>query len=249
MIIFTELSMYFVVKMILVILIHLNGLILLSFNFFFQFSFLTNKFKPIFFFFSFKVFRNQIKSENNFTEDGVKKEELENKKNICFVCGNYGGKVCGKCHSVYYCSKNHQVLHWGAGHKTRSEFFLFLFFLFFLFFFSFKLIYIYLLKDVELKKNLKIMKKILQNLNLKNLKLKMKKNIFMVFFISLFSNNFLFSLILTFSSIKKEKDIEEARDDEENDDEYVEGEEFDDGQVEGFLLFQIKKKIRIFINN
>ena len=38
----------------------------------------------------------------------------------CIVCGLAGLKCCGTCKSVYYCSKEHQLLDWTVGHhKTR----------------------------------------------------------------------------------------------------------------------------------
>lgn len=36
---------------------------------------------------------------------------------LCVVCGCSGPKWCAKCHSMYYCSREHQVIHWKAGHK------------------------------------------------------------------------------------------------------------------------------------
>ena len=36
---------------------------------------------------------------------------------LCAVCGCSGPKWCAKCHSMYYCSREHQVIHWKAGHK------------------------------------------------------------------------------------------------------------------------------------
>ncbi|CAG8462186.1 10330_t:CDS:2 [Scutellospora calospora] len=36
----------------------------------------------------------------------------------CVVCGLLGSKKCGKCHKTYYCSKEHQIIHWTSGqHK------------------------------------------------------------------------------------------------------------------------------------
>ncbi|CAG8641930.1 14977_t:CDS:2, partial [Dentiscutata erythropus] len=36
----------------------------------------------------------------------------------CVVCGLYGSKKCGKCNQTYYCSKEHQIVHWTSGqHK------------------------------------------------------------------------------------------------------------------------------------
>ena len=36
---------------------------------------------------------------------------------LCAVCGCWGPKRCGGCHSVAYCSQDHQRLHWTAGHR------------------------------------------------------------------------------------------------------------------------------------
>jgi len=36
---------------------------------------------------------------------------------LCVVCGNCGPKHCGKCKLVHYCSRDHQVHDWKAGHK------------------------------------------------------------------------------------------------------------------------------------
>jgi len=38
---------------------------------------------------------------------------------LCSVCGCSGPKKCAKCHSVNYCSREHQVIHWKAGHKKQ----------------------------------------------------------------------------------------------------------------------------------
>ena len=38
---------------------------------------------------------------------------------LCVVCGCSGPKICAKCHSMSYCSREHQVIHWKAGHKKH----------------------------------------------------------------------------------------------------------------------------------
>ena len=38
---------------------------------------------------------------------------------LCIVCGCSGPKRCFKCHSLNYCSREHQVIHWKAGHKKH----------------------------------------------------------------------------------------------------------------------------------
>lgn len=37
---------------------------------------------------------------------------ITNTSTLCAVCGLEGDKRCGKCKSVQYCSKQHQILHW-----------------------------------------------------------------------------------------------------------------------------------------
>ena len=38
---------------------------------------------------------------------------------LCVVCGCSGPKRCAKCHRTSYCSREHQVIHWKAGHKKQ----------------------------------------------------------------------------------------------------------------------------------
>ncbi|KAJ1798101.1 hypothetical protein LPJ59_002718 [Coemansia sp. RSA 2399] len=40
---------------------------------------------------------------------------------LCVVCGLLGSKACSKCHSRYYCSRDHQVLDWESGHRKRCN--------------------------------------------------------------------------------------------------------------------------------
>ena len=40
---------------------------------------------------------------------------------LCQVCGLAGPKQCGKCHTAQYCSREHQVAHWKAGHKKECS--------------------------------------------------------------------------------------------------------------------------------
>ncbi|CAL8243494.1 unnamed protein product [Lota lota] len=38
---------------------------------------------------------------------------------LCWVCGCPGNKACSRCHTVTYCSKHHQTLHWKHSHKKE----------------------------------------------------------------------------------------------------------------------------------
>lgn len=40
---------------------------------------------------------------------------------LCVVCGYRGPFACSKCKQTYYCSKEHQVLHWKSGHKQKCQ--------------------------------------------------------------------------------------------------------------------------------
>lgn len=39
----------------------------------------------------------------------------------CVVCGCAGAKSCSACHKAKYCSKDHQILDWKAGHKQACK--------------------------------------------------------------------------------------------------------------------------------
>ncbi|VDL11794.1 unnamed protein product [Hymenolepis diminuta] len=39
--------------------------------------------------------------------------------NLCPVCGCPGTKCCVNCMKAYYCSKEHQLIHWKQSHKTE----------------------------------------------------------------------------------------------------------------------------------
>lgn len=38
---------------------------------------------------------------------------------LCWVCGCAGSKACSRCHTVTYCGKHHQTLHWKHTHKRE----------------------------------------------------------------------------------------------------------------------------------
>ncbi|KAM6950239.1 programmed cell death protein 2 [Lycodopsis pacificus] len=38
---------------------------------------------------------------------------------LCWVCGCPGSKACSRCHTVSYCGKHHQTLHWKHTHKRE----------------------------------------------------------------------------------------------------------------------------------
>ena len=40
---------------------------------------------------------------------------------LCIVCGCSGPKRCDRCTQAHYCSKEHQILNWKAGHKRFCE--------------------------------------------------------------------------------------------------------------------------------
>uniref|UniRef100_A0ACB8GAY0 Programmed cell death protein 2 n=2 Tax=Sphaerodactylus townsendi TaxID=933632 RepID=A0ACB8GAY0_9SAUR len=83
-----------------------------------------------------RVFRNQLPRKNDTYSYEPPSEEppleevagallqLKCGAKLCRVCGCLGPKACSKCHKAYYCSKDHQVRDWQAGHKvscTQSD--------------------------------------------------------------------------------------------------------------------------------
>ncbi|CAG8483249.1 9480_t:CDS:2 [Acaulospora colombiana] len=64
-------------------------------------------------------------NDENDSLDGKRIDLLDESSNIfsnnftaakqCVVCGLLGSKRCGKCHRTYYCSKEHQTVHWTIG--------------------------------------------------------------------------------------------------------------------------------------
>ncbi|RHZ81921.1 hypothetical protein Glove_116g54 [Diversispora epigaea] len=82
---------------------------------------------------SLKVFRSQLPKDNPYwpspsdktTNNEPKNNEFSNKfvaAKTCTVCGLHGSKRCGKCKKTYYCSKEHQTIHWKTGkHKEYCD--------------------------------------------------------------------------------------------------------------------------------
>ncbi|XP_061480429.1 programmed cell death protein 2 [Rhineura floridana] len=78
---------------------------------------------------SLRVFRNQLPRKNDTysydppCEEPPQEElpcinlQLKCGMKLCRVCGCLGPKTCSKCHKAHYCSKDHQVRDWKAGHK------------------------------------------------------------------------------------------------------------------------------------
>ncbi|XP_034964387.2 programmed cell death protein 2 isoform X1 [Zootoca vivipara] len=78
---------------------------------------------------SLRVFRNQLPRKNDtYSYDPPREEppheepicanlQLKCGTKLCRVCGCLGSKTCSKCHKAHYCSKDHQVKDWKAGHK------------------------------------------------------------------------------------------------------------------------------------
>ncbi|XP_057688809.1 programmed cell death protein 2 [Corythoichthys intestinalis] len=77
-----------------------------------------------------KVFRSQLPRKNDFYSYEPPQEteplsDLDQDQTtlpvsgvkLCWVCGCPGNKACSRCHSVTYCGKHHQTLHWKHSHK------------------------------------------------------------------------------------------------------------------------------------
>ncbi|XP_034284278.1 programmed cell death protein 2 isoform X2 [Pantherophis guttatus] len=76
------------------------------------------------------VFRNQLPRKNDTYSYNPPPEEppLEELPSVnlqlkcgamlCRVCGCLGPSTCSKCHKAHYCSKDHQIKDWKAGHKV-----------------------------------------------------------------------------------------------------------------------------------
>ncbi|XP_029450069.1 programmed cell death protein 2 [Rhinatrema bivittatum] len=77
----------------------------------------------------FRVFRNQLPRKNEtYSYDPPLEEpplegptcvdvQLRSGVPLCRICGCLGPKTCAKCHKAHYCSRDHQILDWKAGHK------------------------------------------------------------------------------------------------------------------------------------
>lgn len=79
-----------------------------------------------------KVFRSQLPRRNEFyaydppPEDEPPSDPEEDQSvlsvsgvKLCWVCGCPGNKACSRCHTVTYCGKYHQTLHWKHSHKKE----------------------------------------------------------------------------------------------------------------------------------
>jgi len=77
---------------------------------------------------NFVVLRSQLPFRNVFYSETPPDEEYFDMSaeypkasgftRLCVVCGCAGPKLCGKCHKMAYCSKEHQTSHWKAGHRS-----------------------------------------------------------------------------------------------------------------------------------
>ncbi|XP_029987088.1 programmed cell death protein 2 [Sphaeramia orbicularis] len=79
-----------------------------------------------------KVFRSQLTRKNDFypydppPEDEPPADPDPDQTvlpvsgvKLCWVCGCPGNKSCSRCHSVTYCGKHHQTIHWKHAHKRE----------------------------------------------------------------------------------------------------------------------------------
>ncbi|KAJ1966469.1 hypothetical protein GGI12_000044 [Dipsacomyces acuminosporus] len=75
-----------------------------------------------------RVFRSQIAEKNGIYEERSGSDDIEwvigadvKQAHVCTVCGLAGTKACSKCHSRYYCSREHQIADWDAGHRSHCS--------------------------------------------------------------------------------------------------------------------------------
>lgn len=79
-----------------------------------------------------KVFRSQLPRRNEFYPYNPPPEDEPPSNSepdqgvlsvsgvkLCWVCGCPGNKTCSRCHTVSYCGKHHQTLHWKHAHKKE----------------------------------------------------------------------------------------------------------------------------------
>lgn len=78
-----------------------------------------------------KVFRSQLPRRNEFYPYDPPPDETPTDPEqdpsvlpisgvkLCWVCGCLGNKACSRCHTVTYCGKHHQTLHWKHTHKKE----------------------------------------------------------------------------------------------------------------------------------
>ncbi|XP_072321469.1 programmed cell death protein 2 [Eucyclogobius newberryi] len=79
-----------------------------------------------------KVFRSQMPRKNEFysydapPDDEPPPEPYKGHNvlpvsgvKLCWICGCPGTKACSRCHSVIYCGKHHQTIHWKHSHKRE----------------------------------------------------------------------------------------------------------------------------------
>ncbi|XP_061557356.1 programmed cell death protein 2 [Phycodurus eques] len=79
-----------------------------------------------------KVFRSQLPRRNEFYSykpppEDEPPRDLDPDQHVlpvsgvklCWVCGCPGNKACSRCHTVRYCGKHHQTLHWKHAHKKE----------------------------------------------------------------------------------------------------------------------------------
>ncbi len=70
------------------------------------------------------AFRSQLPQNNSFypaTPPGADapttEAEYPKGVNVCAICGLHSEQKCSRCKGPYYCSRDHQLAHWRAGHK------------------------------------------------------------------------------------------------------------------------------------
>ncbi|CAG9772438.1 unnamed protein product [Ceutorhynchus assimilis] len=73
-----------------------------------------------------KVLRSSLPRDNDFysSEPPVEKPDpdfLTKWVEVCNSCGIKANKRCGQCKMVWYCCKDHQLIHWRNGHKNQCS--------------------------------------------------------------------------------------------------------------------------------